>query len=118
VEVVQKPLSGRPDVQLAVGGGGEPGMDVGQDRAGLAKSIEKPGAPPPASRQRHPLISGQGAGPLGQVFGAEEITAEGAGEKLFRALQRAAEQALERRRYDHTERSKGEAWTTWRKVIR
>jgi hypothetical protein len=52
------------------------------------------------------------------VFGAEEITAEGSGEKLFGALQRAAEQTFERRRYDHTEKSEGEAWSPWLKVIR
>jgi hypothetical protein len=102
VEVVQEPLAGRPDVQLAVGGNREARPDVGQDRTGLAESIEEPGAPPRPSTEGDPLGGRERAGPLSQVFGAKEVAAERTGEKLVRALERTAEQTLECRRYDHT----------------
>jgi len=102
VEVVQEPLAGRPDVQLAVGGNREARPDVGQDRTGLAESIEEPGAPAWPATKGHPLRGREGASPLSQVFGAKEVAAERTGEKLVRALGRTAEQTLECRRYDHT----------------
>jgi len=87
---------------VAVGGNREARPDVGQDRTGLAESIQEPGAPPRPSTEGDPLGRRERAGSLSQVFGAKEVAAERTGEKLVRALERTAEQTLECRRYDHT----------------
>jgi hypothetical protein len=71
-------------------------VHLAQDRAGLPQTVEESRAAPTAWDQRHALSGGERARPIGEVLGAEQIAAERTGEKLFGALQRAAEQAVER----------------------
>jgi len=88
VEVVEQPLAGGADVGAMVRGRSQPRMGVLEDAAGAVEAGEERGAPPPA-RGGDALLRGEVLRALTEVLGAQQLAADGAGEKVF-AGRRAA----------------------------
>jgi hypothetical protein len=81
VRIVQQPFSGGTDVDVVVGGGRQAVVRVLEDPAGLVQADEQAGAAA-GGLGDDPLSARQGAGPVAQVLGAEQLAADRAGEKL------------------------------------
>nr|AUN36817.1 hypothetical protein [uncultured bacterium] len=66
-------------------------MGLVEDLPGGSEPVQqaRPGAAPSAS---NPLARGQGPGPLGQVFGAQQLPANWSREQLVRPGKRASEE--------------------------
>ena len=91
VVVVEQPLAGRTHVGtpsligVGVARGGEPAVGVFQDAPGVVEPGEERGAPDrPLDRQ--PLTGRHLLGPLGQVLGAQQLAADGAGEAILAGI--------------------------------
>ena len=85
VEVVEQPVAGRTDVNVVLGGGREPGMRVVEDAAGLVEPLEQTGPPPRRVAREDPLAGRDRAGPVGEVFGAQQLAPDRAGERQLLA---------------------------------
>jgi len=86
VVVVQQPLAGGAYTGPAVGGGGQLVVGVLQDPAGLLQPDQQRGAPAGALPAGEPLSGGDDLGPFGQVLGAEQLTANRAGEQVLAGI--------------------------------
>ncbi|MGH7517707.1 MAG: hypothetical protein ACREOC_09590 [Gemmatimonadales bacterium] len=92
MEVVEQPIARRADVDLVLGGGGEPGVRVVEDAAGLVQPLEEAGPPRGGTARDHPLAQRHGARPIGQVFGAEQFATDRPGKLLFTPIAGAVEE--------------------------
>jgi hypothetical protein len=93
VKVVEQPFAGGADVQAPVGGGGEPGMRLLENAPGAVEAVEQRG---PAARPFppvQPLPRGEGLGPLAEMFGAEQLATNGAGEQILPGVGTAWDEA-------------------------
>jgi hypothetical protein len=84
--VVQQPLAGGAYTGPAVGGGGQLVVGVLQDPTGLLQPDQQRGAPAGALSGGEPLSGGDDLGPFRQVFGAEQLTANRAGEEVLAGI--------------------------------
>jgi len=90
VVVVEQPLAGGPDVDTAIGGGGEPGLRIVQDPAGPVQPGEERGAPAGGPGGK-PLALGQLLRALAQVLGTQQLAADGPGKEGLAHLRAARE---------------------------
>jgi hypothetical protein len=90
VVVVEQPVAGGTDVDTAVGGGGEPGVRIVQDAPGPVQAGEERGAAA-GGPEGEPLALGQVLRTLAQVLGAQQLAADGSGEKLLPSVRAARE---------------------------
>jgi hypothetical protein len=83
VVVVEEPLAGGTDADAAVGGDGQALVGVFQDIPGVLQADQERGAPALPPSRRDPLSGGDGLGPFGQVFDAEQLTTDRASEQVL-----------------------------------
>jgi hypothetical protein len=81
VEVVEKPLAGRPDVRLRGGGRGQALVRGGENALRALQSREQ-GCASPSLARNEGLGARLDACPLGQMFGSEQLAANRASERL------------------------------------
>ena len=79
VVVVEQPLSRRPDVGL---GRSQPGVGAGQDGLRAIQPGQQ-GCPPPLAATGDPPLAGEGAGPLGQMLGPQQLAPKRYGDQLL-----------------------------------
>ena len=91
VIVVEQPVAGGADVAPGIGRGQQPAMGIGEDASGGIEAREERGAPPAALRE--PLRFRERPRALGESFGAEQVTADRAGQDGLVRIRPAAEQA-------------------------
>jgi hypothetical protein len=94
VVVVEQPLAGGADIEAAVGGGGEPRLRIVQDAAGPVQAGEEWGAPA-GGPEGEPLALGQLLRALAQVLRAQQLAADGPGEKGLARVRAAREDTVE-----------------------
>ena len=93
VKVVEQPFAGGTDVHATVGGGGEPRVRLLEDAPGAVEAVEERGPPPGAFPPVQPLPRGEGLGPLAEMFGAEQLATNGAGEQVLPGVGTACDEA-------------------------
>jgi hypothetical protein len=86
MEVVEKPFSGRPDVDIGGGGGGEPGVGIVQNAPGVVEPGEQRPAAAPRPDAGEALAGGDGAGAIGEVLRPEQFAADRTGQELLAGL--------------------------------
>jgi hypothetical protein len=93
VKVVEQPFAGGADVYAPVGGCGEPRVRLLEDAPGAVEAIEERRPPAGAFPPVQPLPRGEGVGPLAQMFGAEQLASNGAGEQILAGVGTAWDEA-------------------------
>ncbi|HUQ15710.1 MAG TPA: hypothetical protein VM094_06615 [Gemmatimonadales bacterium] len=68
-------------------------MRLLEDAPGAVQAVEKRGPPPGALSPVQPLPRGEGVGPLAQMFGAEQLATDGAGEQILPGVGTAWDEA-------------------------
>ena len=91
--VVEEPLSRGADVDFAGSGIRELSVCIVEQPLRLVEPDQQSGVRPTAPGAGEALAGGDGAGTIGKVLGAEELTADRSGEELFACVGAALEEA-------------------------
>ena len=92
MEVVEEPFPGGADVQIPVDGVGEAGVRVVEDATCLVEPGEQGRVAAFLSRASQALGGGDRAGAIAEMLGAEQVTADRAGEQLLASITVALEE--------------------------
>jgi hypothetical protein len=92
VKVVEEPFTRRADVELLIGGGGEPRVSLVEKAARVVEPGEQGRMTTTPAGSCDALGSGDGTSPIGEVLRSEQLTANRARQQLFGGAPTAGEQ--------------------------
>jgi hypothetical protein len=93
VIVVEEPLSRGADIYFVGSGIRELSVRIVEQPPRVIEADQERGVRAAAPGARETLTGGDGAGAIGEVLGAEELTADRSGEELFACVGAALEEA-------------------------